>query len=158
MMAVIVSISMLAIIFNQVRNIRREDKIGRMRDVLADAQLNDPGAFLEALQNRALTSGALILDADSLGDFDAAFRNHLIRKGIIASQDIDQISDPQLAEQFAWFFRKFAASHAMLVSDNPLRIMALNVPTLAQSKQLKQELRIAQRIAILLAEREAPHD
>lgn len=157
-MAVIVSIAILSIIFNQVRLIRREDKIGRMRDVLADAQLNDPDVFLEALQSRALTSGALILDADSLGDFDTAFKEHLLLKGIIASQGLDQISDPQLTEQFAWFFRKFAASHAMLVSNDPFRIMALNVPALAQSKQLKQELRIAQRIAILLAEREASHD
>ncbi|MFL4471801.1 hypothetical protein ACERZ8_18670 [Tateyamaria armeniaca] len=156
-MAVMVSISMLAVIFNQVRIIRREDKIGRLLDVLADMQLNDPEAFLAALQNRALTYGALILEADSLKDFDADFRDCLVRRRIVSSKDLDPIEDPQLAEQFAWFFRKFAASHAMLVADHPFRIMAINVPALAQSTQLEQELRIAQRIAILLAEREASH-
>lgn len=156
-MAVIVSVGLLALVFNQARLIRREDKVGRVLDVLADMRLKEHGAFLEALQTRALTSGALILEADSLGDFDAAFQDHFAHQTVVSSEDLDQLGNPQLAEQFAWFFRKFEASHAMLVSKAPFRILALNVPTLAQSRQLEQELRIAQRIAVLLAERDALH-
>ncbi|MDX8352995.1 hypothetical protein [Cognatiyoonia sp. IB215182] len=156
-MALVVSVGLLALIFNQNRLIRREDKVGRVLDVLADTSLTEHDAFLEALQTRALTSGALILDTDGLRDFDAAFEEHFTHQTLVSSEDLQQMKDPQLAEQFAWFFRKFEASHVMLVSKNPFRVMALNVPTLAQSRQLEQELRIAQRIAALLAERGASH-
>lgn len=156
-MAVVVSVGLLAVIFNQARLIRREDKVARVLDVLADMDVNEHDAFLRALQTRALTSGALILKADNLSDFDAAFRDHFTRQAVVSSEDLDQLGNPKLAEQFEWFFRKFEASHVMLVSKDPFRVMALNVPTLAQSRQLEQELKIAQRIALLLAEREASH-
>ncbi|WP_299402680.1 hypothetical protein [uncultured Roseobacter sp.] len=156
-MAIVMSVGLLALIFNQARLIRRADKVGRVLDVLADTRLDEHGAFLQALQTRALTSGALILDADGLNDFDAAFHDYLLHQTIVSSDNLDQLGNPQLAEQFDWFFRKFEASHAMLVSKVPLRIMALNVPTLAQSRQLEQELRIAQRLATLLAERSVSH-
>lgn len=156
-MALVVSVGLLALIFNQTRLIKREDKVGRVLDVLADTSLTEHDAFLEALQTRALTFGALILDTDGLRDFDAAFEEHFTHQTLVSSVDLQQIKDPQLAEQFAWFFRKFEASHVMLVSKNPFRVMALNVPTLAQSRQREQELRIAQRIAVLLAARGASH-
>lgn len=156
-MALVVSVGLLALIFNQTRLIRREDKVGRVIDVLADTTLTKHDVFLEALQTRALTSGALILHTDGLGDFDAAFEEHFTHQTLVSSEGLEQIENPQLAEQFAWFFRKFEASHVMLVSKKPFRVMALNVPTLAQSRQLEQELRIAQRIATLLAERGASH-
>ncbi|WP_299153634.1 hypothetical protein [uncultured Tateyamaria sp.] len=157
-MAIVVSVGLLALIFYQARLIRREVKVGRVLDVLADDGLSSHDAFLQALQTRALTSGALILNADSLGDFDAVFKDHLIRRGVVSSKDLDLLGNPKLSEQFAWFFRKFEASHVMLVSKDPLRTMALNVPALAQSRQLELELRIAQRLAVLLAERDASHD
>jgi hypothetical protein len=154
-MAVVVSVVLLAQIYADARKIRREYKAGRVLDVLADAALTDHHSFLEALKTRALTSGAVVLDAEALRDFDGAFRDHVLRHGVISSGEVAKPLDPQLAEQLAWFFRKFEASHAILVSEAPFRIMVVNVPTIAQSQQLEQELRIAQRIAALLAARDA---
>lgn len=153
-MAVIVSVGLSSLIFYQARVIRREDKAGRMLDVLADAKLRTHDAFLQALQTRAFTSGALILTTDSLVDFDANFTHHLMQQHVVSSENLSLLGDAKLAEQFDWFFRKFEASHVMLVSQEPMRLMALNIPTLTKSRQLEQELRIAQRLAVLLAERE----
>lgn len=156
-MAVFLGLGLLALVINQARLIRRADRVARVLDVLADAKVDGHDAFLDALQTRALTSGALILDVKGLADFDAAFRDHFTHQTVISAQTLDQIENPQVAEQCVWFFRKFEASHAMLVSQDPFRVMALNVPALAQSRQLEQELKIAQRLAVLLAEREASH-
>ncbi|MEM9794205.1 MAG: hypothetical protein AAF848_14775, partial [Pseudomonadota bacterium] len=60
---------------------------------------------------------------------------------------------PNVAEQFEWFFRKFESTHAMLVSRTPFQIMAIHIPALAQSEKVEQELKVAQKLAILLAER-----
>ena len=150
-MAVIVSIGLLALVYTQARLVLRSDKVRRVLSVLSDPELNDHKTFLNALQTRALTAGALILDGDSLGDFNVSFKHHFSTHPIVSSAQLDPISTPELAEQFAWFFQKFGASHAMLVSETPFKVMALNVPTLAQSEQFEQELRIAQRLAVMLA-------
>lgn len=154
-MAVILSVGLLALVYVQARQIRREDRAGLVLDVLADTRLDDHAAFLSALQTRALTSGALILEDGTLEDFDTAFRKHFDREPIVCSTRLDHLGGLQVAEQFEWFFKKFDASHAMLVSKQPFRVMALKIPALAQSGQLEQELKIAQRIAMMLAKREA---
>lgn len=154
-MAVVVSVVLLVQIYADARKIRRDDKAGRVLGVLADATLTDHRSFLEALKTRAMISGAVILEAEALRDFDEAFRDHVRQQGVISSGEVAKPLDPPLADQLAWFFRKFEASHAILVSSAPFRIMVVNVPTLAQSQQLEQELRIAQRMSALLAAQDA---
>ncbi|MGD1882233.1 MAG: hypothetical protein ACFB11_07905 [Paracoccaceae bacterium] len=155
-MAVTLSLGLLALVHTHARRTRREDSAGLLLDVLADANRHDHSTFLTALQTRALTSGALILDKSSLGDFDTSFEEQFAHAPIMSSTDLHKLQTPPLIEQFEWFFRKFDASHAMLVSTTPFRIMVLKIPMLARSEQLEQELKIAQRMAIMLASRNAP--
>jgi len=157
-MAIIVSAGVLAGVYSQTRAIKRDARQGVLLDVLANAPVTDHATFIAALQTRALTSGALVLSGDSLADFDTRFEHHFEGQPIVRSSGLDQIAAKDVMEQFEWFFRKFDANHAMMVSRHPFQIMALNIPALAQSGPLERELQVAQRLAMLLAERGAPGD
>ncbi|MEM9798640.1 MAG: hypothetical protein AAF919_19290 [Pseudomonadota bacterium] len=130
------------------RAIRR----GAGRDDLLRFLATDPAptrdAFLAGLRRTGLATGALILTPDDLADFDLSFRAEIARQGVLRQSDPP--AEPHLAEQAAWFFEKFDVTHALMVGDGPLRILALNLPPLARPEQLEHELAVAQRLARLL--------
>lgn len=62
-------------------------------------------------------------------------------------------SSPEDAEQLAWLFTRFEASHALLIRTRPLRILVLNRPAIGGAELADLELRALQRMAALLSAR-----
>lgn len=152
-MAIVISAGLLAAVYAQTRFITREANQGALLSALANSALDDHETFLRRLLTSAFPSAALVIDTKSLADFDSGFREHFEHQPIVRSGTLNQINTPNVAEQFEWFFRKFESTHAMLVSRTPFQIMAIHIPALAQSEKVEQELKVAQKLAILLAER-----
>ncbi|MEM7723205.1 MAG: hypothetical protein AAF376_12610 [Pseudomonadota bacterium] len=155
--AIMVSAGLVSRVAIAARDIRSEERSGGLLRYVATAPMRDHAGFLAGLQHQAPTSGALILDAASLADFDTAFRAQFDVTPVLRKTDIPKLSVANLAEQADWFFRKYDATHAVLVSRTPFRLMALNIPALTQSDEVEHELSVVQRMAVLLAEAEAAH-
>lgn len=144
---------LLGMVSAQARRSQRKERQTVLLDVLADPRITTHADLLAALQKRALTSEAVLLAGEQLGDFDAHFFAYLRSHPFHSIGALAALPSPELREQFSWFFAKFGASHMMVVGQHPLRLLVLRVPPLARSGQLDTELRIAQRMALLLEER-----
>ena len=150
-LAILASALLLAAVYRQARANAAQEGQSLLMSVMADRSIRSQEALL-----RAITTGgsAVVLDETSLGDFDAGFRAHFTNIPMIAEAMVPRMSKPELAEQFEWFFKKFEASHALLVSARPFRLLVMDIPVLAQSDRLDEELRVLQRLALTLPARE----
>ena len=150
-LAILASALLLAAVYRQARANAAQEGQSLLMSVMADRSIRSQEALL-----RAITTGgsAVVLDETSLGDFDAGFRAHFTNIPMIAEEMVPRMSKPELAEQFEWFFKKFEASHALLVSTRPFRLLVMDIPVLAQSDRLDEELRVLQRLALTLPARE----
>lgn len=155
--AMMISAALLAATYDQARRMRQDKASDRLISFLGRGAFDDHKSYLLALQDNAPAGGFVILNNESLSDFDDAFRESLKAHHVVAQSDVANLTDASVAEQFDWFFQKYEASHAMLVSLDPIKVAALNVPVLAQSDRLEDELRVAQRMAVAFAARETQH-
>lgn len=155
MCAVLICASLLARIIVNVRDIRSTQASDGLLAYVATASLADHASFISGLQTSALTSGALVLSEDSLTDFDDRFRARFQTNPILRQKEAADEGNAELSEQLDWFFRKYDATHAMLVARAPFQVMALNIPVLSQSDEVEHALSVAQRMAVLLAETRA---
>lgn len=155
--AIMVSAGLVSSVAIGVREIQSNETSGGLLRYAATAPMRDHAAFVRGLQSHAHTSGALILTDQSLSDFDDAFRARFGESPVMRQKDLALLEATTLTEQFEWFFRKYDATHAVLVSKAPFQVMALNIPALTQSDDVEHELSVVQRIAVLLAREKAAH-
>ncbi len=63
-------------------------------------------------------------------------------------------SNNKYDEQLSWLFEKYKATHAILISEQPLKILVLDLPSFAEAPETEKELKIAQRVALLMSSKE----
>ena len=155
---IVLSATLLAVIYNDSVSLAAEKRRDSLLRHMAEGDLTDSARFLRGLQNHSLVDGALILPAAELGDFDLNVLARALDQApvrSIADLHPNVLVDQDIREQLAWLFEKYEATHVLLATLNPLTVVALNMPALASSPGVEMELRAVQRMAMLIAQREA---
>jgi hypothetical protein len=99
------------------------------------------------------TARAALLSGPALGDFDARFAALFDADPLLSAAS--RRGESAAAEQADWFFARFDATHAIRVGRAPLKLLAVNLPAMAQTPELEDELRLVARLAA--AGERAPH-
>lgn len=143
--AVFAAVILLAQVHLGLRQVRRDAGTSGLLHYLATASTDNPEVFLDGLRRVGPTARAALLSGPVLDDFDARFE---------ALFDVDPLlsaavrrGDASAAEQADWFFARFDATHAVRVSRAPLKLLAVNLPALAQTSELEDELRLVARLS-----------
>ncbi|MBD9594926.1 hypothetical protein IB270_18945 [Ensifer sp. ENS05] len=156
--SVILSAALLGVIWKDSISLRMEQRRQSLIRHLAEDSIDDTLGFLEELQNHPLVDGALLLGEDELSDLDLP-----TVKALFATRPLLRIAEtgglPQEdAEQMSWLLEKYEATHVMLVSNRPFRLIALNMPSVSATPGAETELKVVQRMAMLISERDPLHD
>lgn len=156
--SVILSAALLGVIWKDSISLRMEQRRQSLIRHLAEDSIDDTMGFLEELQNHPLVDGALLLGEDELSDLDLP-----TVKALFATRPLLRIAEtgglPQEdAEQMSWLLEKYEATHVMLVSNRPFRLIALNMPSVSATPGAETELKVVQRMAMLISQRDPLHD
>ncbi|MEP0953769.1 MAG: hypothetical protein ABJH45_05625 [Paracoccaceae bacterium] len=121
-----------------------EDRNGLVLLALSTAKGHGPQDALALIRRATDTSGVIVLDDNSLHDFETdnlqqLFNQNPVRSADSASQD----------EQLDWLFARFDATHALSLTADPLRIAILKVS--ATSILSDEALRALQKTAAAIA-------
>ena len=142
-------------VYGEARSLDEEDQLNSILRYIAEFDGNNSVQFLRGLQNHPVVSGALILNEPDLDDFDDGLLQYLKQRRTIS---IHSVSDPlsaDLREQFTWLFEKYSATHAVHISDDPKRLLVVNMPSVTNETSKELELLLVQRFASLMAKMEA---
>ncbi|WP_420858564.1 hypothetical protein [Marivivens marinus] len=143
------SAALVGAVVNEARNLRVADRSASLLRHLA-AGPDDPVAFLQGLQGDPMVDGAALIDAEQLAELDSGAVAALMRtRPVLRRADPPPVAADQ-AEIVAHLFARFDASHILLVGTAPLRLVALNLPSLASSPRAELELAAVQRMALLI--------
>lgn len=147
--------ALVAVIFIDAINLSADARRQGLLRHIAENTETDASAFLRGLRDHMLVEGALLLGPKDLGEFDTAellavFEADPVRSVSEAPRG-GQISSG--LEQVQALFERYEVTHIMLVSRQPLTLLALNMPALAITPGAETELRAAQRVALLISER-----
>lgn len=150
------SVTMVAVLYNDSIALRFDERRDSLLKHMAEGNISSSATFLRGLQNHPLVEGAVILEENDLQDFDkkllkAVFKNDALQR----KNDMSHANSSAEIEQLNWLFERFNATHVILVSNKPLSLVALNMPSLSASPGAETELRAVQRMAILISERKA---
>jgi hypothetical protein len=151
--AVFAAVILLAQVHLGLRQVRRDAGSSGLLHYLATAPAGDPEVFLEGLRRVGPTARAALLSGPALGDFDARFAALFDADPLLSAAS--RRGEPAAAEQADWFFARFDATHAIRVGRAPLKLLAVNLPAMAQTPELEDELRLVARLAA--AGERAPH-
>ena len=151
--AIITSATIVAVIYNDSRSLQRDEERDSLLRYLARSNLEDPDSFLRGLLRHEPVTGALVLEEKDLADFDESFREAFRKEPF--KRVSDSGTTDTSGEQVRWFFEKYDATHALMVSDRPFAVMALNIPAFAASPNVELELQTVQRMAQLISRRKA---
>lgn len=156
--AVVLSAALLSSVYNESYAIANDERRETLMHHLANANTSSLPAFVDGLRKGSLFDGAIMLGADEMDDFDVdvlcrAFASDPVR----VSAASGSVHDRETHDQLAWLFDKSQATHALLLSPQPLRLLLINRPQLSGSGA-QTELRALQRMAALVAERETLRD
>ncbi|MEM9277215.1 MAG: hypothetical protein AAGA76_01425 [Pseudomonadota bacterium] len=152
------SATLVAVIYNDSVALRYDDRRNSLLRHMAEGNISTSEDFLRGLQNHVLVEGALILEERDLKDFDLK-----LLKNIFAEAPIRRLVDVQreggdkreMEEQLRWLFERFNATHVIVADNNPVVLVALNMPSLASSPGAETELKAVQRMAFLISMTEA---
>lgn len=143
------SAALAGAVINEARNLRGADRSASLLRHLAEGP-DDPVSFLQGLQGDPMVDGAALVDANQLADLDPGAVDALMRtRPVLRRADPPPVVAEQ-AEIVAHLFARFEASHILLVGTAPLRLVALNLPSLAASPRAELELAVVQRMAMLI--------
>lgn len=152
--AIMLSTGLLLQVFAQARSLKRKETHKSLIPYIVNFDKDDHEQFIHGLQNQQLFSDALILDENDLSDFNHHFFQFLLEKKFVKSSYISEQSNNKNGEQLSWLFEKYRATHAILISEQPLRILVLDLPSFAEAPETEKELKIVQRIALLMSPKE----
>lgn len=152
--ALVLSALLVAAIFIDAMNLGAEERRDSLLAHIAHGGETDAAAFLRGLREHMLVEGALMLGPKDLSEFDAGELN-----AIFAADPVRNIAEARRQaprqpghEQLQALFERYDVTHIMLVSRAPLTLVALNMPALAATPGAETELRVAQRVALLISE------
>jgi hypothetical protein len=146
-MAVVVSTLILLAIWQAAIALRIEDRqLVALREI-AEAKGQGPQASLTLLRRAAGAPDAVLVEEDeltgmSLGDLRSRFNNSPVQQ--VGATDDEQVN---------WLFSRFEATHAVLLSAEPLRLVMLSSPDIAALDSTGAALRAVQRMAGVLVEK-----
>lgn len=152
--AIMLSTGLLLQVFAQARSLKRKETHKSLIPYIVNFDKDDHEQFIKGLQNQQLFSDALILDENDLSDFDHHFFEFFREKKFVISGYISEQSNNKYDEQLSWLFEKYKATHAILISEQPLKILVLDLPSFAEAPETEKELKIAQRVALLMSSKE----
>ncbi len=150
---VVLAALLLLAIALEAHALRAEARADSVLRHLAEAPLQDPDAFLAGIETRAGVEGARLLGPAELGDFDLDRLAALFAADPLRSAARPGAPTADEAEQLAWLFTRFEATHALLVRRAPLSLLVLNRPAIGGAELADLELRALQRMAALLTSR-----
>ena len=155
---VVVCASLLGVIWKDSITLRAEQRRQSLIRHLAEDRIDDPLGFLRELQNHPLVEGALQLGEPELVDFDLpALKTLFLERPLLRAAQIQDLPETD-SEQLAWLLEKYEATHVMLASIHPFRLVALNMPSISATPGAETELKVVQRMAFLISQRSAGHD
>lgn len=152
--AVVLSACLVAVIFIDSMNLRADERRNGLLDHIAHGTEADAQTFLRNLREHMLVDGALILSPQDLVEYDLAALD-----AVFAADPVRHVGEARGKglnagmEQLAALFERYEITHIMLVSREPLTLVALNMPALATTPGAETELRAVQRVALLISER-----
>ncbi|MEI3855749.1 MULTISPECIES: hypothetical protein [unclassified Ensifer] len=156
--SVILSAALLGVIWKDSLSLRTEQRRQSLIRHLAEDRIDDTLGFLKELQNHPLVDGALLLGENELSDLDLPVIKALFAgRPLMRAAETGSLSQVD-AEQLAWLLEKYEATHVMLVSNRPFRLIALNMPSVTATPGAETELKVVQRMAMLISERNPLHD
>ena len=120
---------------------------GRAHVPLADA--TNPDEFLRRLSSHALLSGAQVLPAAALEHVDhPAFRALLTSQRTLrrAAAPWGRAASDDGVERALSLMTAYDATHLALITDAPLRIMALSLPATAADARAESEIDIVRLV------------
>ena len=117
-----------------------EDSNGLVLRALSTAKGQGPQDALAFIRRATDTSGVVVLDDNSLQDFETSDLQQLFNKNPVRSADTASTS-----EQLDWLFARFDATHALSLTIDPLRIAVLKMS--ATSTLSDEALRALQKTA-----------
>ena len=91
-----------------------------------------------------------------LGDFDLELLRRTFAENPLreSAGDARRSENSESAEQLAWLFEKYEATHALLVAERPFTLLVLAMPRITALPGAKMELQITQRMALLISSKE----
>lgn len=147
------SATMVAVLYNDCISLRFDERRDSLLKHIAQGDFSSSQNFLRGLQNHPLVEGAVILSQEELGDFDKnILRSIFSNDALQRKTDIIKTDKSEKAEHLNWLFERYNATHIILVSNKPISLVALSMPSLAASPGAETELRAVQRMAILISE------
>lgn len=151
--ALALSATLAASIYNDSVSLQAEERRDTLIRHIAEGNINTSEDFLRGLQDHVLVEDALILNEPELGDFDLErVKTVFMEKPVRRLEDLDNSGLSETSrEQLAWFFEKYEATHILLASLEPLKIVALKMPKLSSSPSAELEIQVAQRMAMLVS-------
>jgi hypothetical protein len=148
---IIVCACLLGVIWKDSVSLQAEQRRHTLIRHLAEARTDDPLLFLQDLQRHPLVEGSLLLEEADLRDFDlAALRSLFHAHPIVRAADARMLAEPD-REQASWLFETYETTHVMLLSEEPFRLAALTMPSVAATPGAEMELKAVQRMAHLIA-------
>ena len=121
---------------------------------MANAEVNDPLAFLRALQSHPLVDGAVIVEDDELDGLDRDVLARIFAKAPVLERILPPALGAVADDHMAHLFKRFGATHILDTGMEPRRLVALVMPALQSSERALVELRAVQRMAALMAKAE----
>ncbi|WP_439615628.1 hypothetical protein [Shinella sp.] len=156
--SVVTSAALLGVIWKDSISLRTEQRRQSLIRHLAEDRIDDTLGFLKELQNHPLVEGALLLGEKELTDLDlAGIKALFAAQPLLRATEAGGLAQSD-AEQLAWLLEKYEATHLMLVSARPFRLIALNMPSVSATPGAETELKVAQRMAFLISERNPRDD
>jgi hypothetical protein len=152
--AVVLAACLVAAIFIDSLNLKTDERRHSLLYHIAHGTEANAATFLRNLREHMLVDGALMLGPDDLVEFDLA-----ALEAVFAADPVRHIGEARGKgldagmEQLAALFERYEITHIMLVSREPLTLVALNMPALATTPGAETELRAVQRVASLISER-----
>lgn len=159
LLALVFATLLSVVIFNDLRGILAEEHSLSILRHMATAPVMDAMAFLRDLQSHPLVEGAAIVSLDDLRDLDPAVLKGIFKTAPVLRKSAPPALDPEAEEHVTHLFDRYAATHIMLVSEQPRLLIALSMPSLSSSPSLEMELQVLQRFSFLISQvQETHHD
>ncbi|KAG1702897.1 hypothetical protein GQR58_004388 [Nymphon striatum] len=150
------SATMVAVLYNDSISLRFDERRDSLLKHMAEGNIKSSATFLRGLQDHPLVEGAVILEEEDLEDFDHKLLKSVFEGDALQRKNgMSSANSSAEAEHLNWLFERFNATHVILVSNAPLSLVALNMPSLSASPGAETELRAVQRMAILISQRKS---
>jgi hypothetical protein len=132
-----------------VQGLRERDLSQRrngMLQALADAPITDAQSFVEHIFLAPEWRRSIVLDAAALNDYNhAQLRAHFSERPIAHVRDLK--SSGSMADPLAILLDSHEATHAFMLTSNPISLMLVTLPAHATGPEAELTLRLAQKLA-----------